>query len=154
VAPTVDQQLAVELTAIALQGTAPEELAVLDEVAQEYFDDPAAALANGRDQALGSGLELAMVTPYLLSAAGVALPIVGAMAGDAVKKVGTEQLTTQLRRLFRRSPAEPPTAEALSRAQAEEVRRAVQSHLSGIGVAEGYAKLVADATVGSLHVRG
>lgn len=153
-APTVDQQLAVDLTAIALQETAPEELAVLDEVAREYFDDPAGALASGRDQALGSGLELAMLTPYLLTAAGVALPILGAMAGDAVKKVGTEQLTTQLRRLFRRSPTEPQAAEALSRAQAEAVRRAVHSHLIGIGVAEGYAKLVADATVGSLHIRG
>jgi hypothetical protein len=150
----VPRELAVELTAITLHRCAPDELPVLDEVATEYFADPAAALAEGRDQALGSGLEIAMITPYVLEAAGVVLPVLGAMAGDALKQVGAEQLTAMLRRLFRRGPADPPRAEALSRAQATEVRRAVLGRLRQLGVGDAQAALVADATIGSLHVRG
>jgi hypothetical protein len=85
--------LVVELTALVLAQLAPDELAVLDDSADEYFADPSAALrpASG-DSPLGSGITVAMMTPYLLAASSAVLPVLGAMAGDLGKDVAKDLL--------------------------------------------------------------
>lgn len=147
------QALAVELTAAALRRVAPEELVVLDESAAEYFADPAAALRGDEDTPLGSGISVVMLTPYLLSAAGVVLPILGEILKGVVTDVAKEPLSAWVRRLIKRNSAEPPGPIALNGAQAAHVRQAVVDQCFRAGLASGQAALIADATIGSLHVR-
>ncbi|WP_433505455.1 hypothetical protein ACQP04_02455 [Pseudonocardia halophobica] len=151
-----DRQLTVEFTSLLLASVAPDELAVLDESAQEYFADPAAALADGReDVPLGSGLDVAMITPYLMAVASAVLPVLGQFTADLAKDVGKdlvkEPTVTAIRRLFRRSPAEP--AAALTPAEMDQVRAVVLRQSVALGLPPTQAELIANATVGALHVR-
>jgi hypothetical protein len=155
---TTERALAVELTALALARSAPEELVLLEESAAEYFADPAAlARADGGDTPLGSGIDVAMMTPYLLAASSAVLPVLGSIAGDVGKDVAKEVLTdpavSWIRRLFRRGPSEPPAPEALTPEQAARVRDAVVAQCLALGLEPRHAALLADATIGSLHVR-
>jgi hypothetical protein len=147
------QALAIELTAAALARVAPEELVVLDESAAQYFADPAAALRDDEDTPLGSGISVVMLTPYLLSAAGVVLPILGEILKGVVTDMAKEPLSAWLRRLIKRNPTDPPGPIALNGAQAAQVRQAVVDQCDRAGLASGQAALIADATIGSLHVR-
>ncbi len=153
----IDRQVTVEFTSLLLASVAPDELAVLDESAQEYFADPAAALADGRkDVPLGSGLEVAMLTPYVMAVASAVLPVLAQFAADIAKDVGKDlvkdPIVTAIRRLFRRSPAEPAAA-ALAPAQMEQVRAVVLRQSAALGLPPAQAELIANATVGALHVR-
>jgi hypothetical protein len=153
-----DRALAVELTGLALARASPDELVVLDEVAAEYFADPGAVLRqDAGDSPLGSGITVAMLTPYLLAAAGVVLPLLVAFATEIVKGVAVdlakEPVGGWVRRLFRRGPADPAGPLALTPQQALEVRRAVVAQCYAMRLPSAQAALIADATVGSLHVR-
>jgi len=158
-APTsADRALAVELTALALARAAPDEVVLLEETAAEYFADPATMLRSDvGDTPLGSGVDVAMMTPYLLAASSTVLPMLGTIAGelgkDVAKEVIREPAANWIRRLFRRQPAEPPGPVALSPEQAARVRDAVVAQCHALGLDPRYAALVADATIGSLHVR-
>jgi hypothetical protein len=150
--------LSVELTAAGLARIAPDELVVLDETAAEYFANPDALLRPGsRDTPLGSGIDMVMLTPFLLAAASTILPLLGTIVGELAKGVAVdlakEPLTVWVRRLIRRDPAEPPGPLALTPEQADRVRHAVVAQSYRIGLPSAQATLIADATVGSLHVR-
>jgi len=142
-----------------LARVAPDELVVLDDSAQEYFTDPAAALRpDGGDTPLGSGITVVMMTPYLLAASSVVLPVLGTIAGelgkDITKDLVKDPVVDRIRRLFKRHHREPPGPDALSPEQAGRVRQAVIAHCHAVGLPSEQAALVADATVGALHVRG
>jgi hypothetical protein len=150
--------LVVELTALVLAQLAPDELAVLDDSADEYFADPSAALrpASG-DSPLGSGITVAMMTPYLLAASSAVLPVLGAMAGDLGKDVAKDLLkdsvVKQIRLRFKRHPDETAGLEALTPEQAHRIRDTVLAQSHAAGLPSEQAALIADATVGALHVR-
>jgi hypothetical protein len=153
-----EREVAVELTAAALARIAPDELVVLDETAAEYFHDPEETLRGaGGDSPLGSGITVTMVTPYLLSVASVVLPMLGTIVGDIVKEVALdlakEPLTSWVRRLIRKSPAEPTGPIALDAEQAGRVREAVLTQGHRLGLPSEQAAMLADATIGSLHTR-
>jgi hypothetical protein len=149
-----DRRLTVELAALVLERVAPDELSVLDEMAEEYFDDPDRALRSGRsDQPLGAGITVAMMTPYLLAVAGAVLPVLGSIIGGALQGAATDELSAHIRALFRRSPDEPPGPVALTAHQAHAVHEAVAAQCRAVGMGEDTAILLARATVGSLHLR-
>jgi hypothetical protein len=53
-----------ELGRLAVHRAAPDELAIFDDLAVEYFADPQAALRPpNRDETLGFGLDLTLLTP-------------------------------------------------------------------------------------------
>jgi hypothetical protein len=138
-----------------LAQVAPDELVVLDDTAEEYFADPAAALRpDGGDTPLGSGVTVAMMTPYLLAASSVVLPVLGTIAGELGKDIAKDLVKDRIRRLFKRHPDEPAGPDALSPEQAGRVRQAVIAQCHAVGLPSEQAALVADATVGALHVRG
>ena len=118
---TADERaLVVELTALALVRAAPDELAVLDETAQEYFADPAAALGEDEhDTPLGSGIDVVALTPYVLAAASAVLPVLGTItaeiAKDVAKDLVKDPVVDGVRRLVKRRPDEPPGPVALTR---------------------------------------
>ena len=151
-----EQQLAVELAALALPQVAPDEMVVFGDSVAEYLDDPEGALEEARDTPLGSGIDVAMMTPYLLAVTSAVLPVLGTiveeLARDVAKDLVTEPLTARIRRLFRR-PAEPPGPVALNAEQAQRVYGAVVEQARAVGLPPEQAALVARATVGALHVQ-
>lgn len=137
---------------------APDELVVLDDTAAEYFADPPAALRpDGADTPLGSGITVAMMTPYLLAVSSVVLPVLGTVVGelgkDIAKDLVKDPVVDRIRRLFKRHPDEPAGPDALSPEQAGWVRQAVIAQCHAVGLPSEQAALVADATVGALRVR-
>jgi len=80
-------ELTRELARRALHRAAPDELAIFDDLVVEYFADPQAALhAVDRDETLGFGLDLTLLTPYLLAVAGYVLPLLNDMMTEVAKE--------------------------------------------------------------------
>jgi hypothetical protein len=155
--PVGDQELVRELAAIALEKVAPDELAIFDETATEFFDDPDGVLNPARrDEAVGFGLDAALATPYVLA---VVVPVVQFLVTTVVEATKEETRTTignLVRRLFRRdaaAPAEPPPL-ALTPQQASQVRAIAFDRARALGLAEPQARLLADSVGGGVVVAG
>jgi hypothetical protein len=148
--------LASELAALSLEDAAPEELALFPEISEEYFRDPDGVInAQSRDEAVGFGLDIAMLTPYLLAVAMPVVQLVASVVEETAKEEAKASLASAVRRLLRRdqgAPAEPDTQPALSRDQARQVRQAAYDQARGLGVDEQRAGLLADSLVGRLLV--
>jgi hypothetical protein len=144
-----DNALIAELTQLALTTAAPDELEVFDETAQEYFADPQAALtAAGGDEAVGFGLELAMLTPAALAIGSAVLQsVVGLLSGKAVE-AGQRGILAVLRKVMRREA--PPAELGLTPDQAQHVRLVALQRAHALGLPEAQARLLADSFVGAL----
>jgi hypothetical protein len=149
-----ERDLVSELAEAALERAAPEELVIFTDTADEFFRDPEAVLdPKRRDEAVGFGLDLALVTPYVLA---VAVPVVRFLldaAGEVVQEEAKSSIAGVVRRLIRRdkgSPAAAGAAPPLSGAQLATVRELAYSRARAAGVAEGQAALIADSVVGAL----
>lgn len=150
--------LAIDLTAAALRQVAPDEIPVLDETAAEFYADPGALLRRNRaDSPLGAGVDVLMLTPYLLAAMNVVLPVLAQFAGELVKGVAVdvakEPASSWVRRMIKGRPSDPPGPLALTAQQAFRVRTTVVEQCYQAGLPSAQAALIADATVGALHVR-
>jgi hypothetical protein len=142
------QELVCELAELALERLAPEELGVLPETAEEYFRDPRSVLApRRRDEAIGFGLDLALLTPYVLA---VATPVLGVL-GEIAQQTLADSSARMIRRLFRRG--DTPDGPALTAPQAGQVRDVAFEHARALGLDDGRAALLADSIVGGLAVR-
>ena len=85
-----------------LNQVAPEELVLYDETAQEYYADPQALLdPKRRDEALGFGLELAMITPVVIAVAQSVMQWLAGAVVEAAVKESSPSVVSYLRRLFR-----------------------------------------------------
>ena len=151
--------LASELAALSLEDAAPEELVLFPEVAEEYFRDPDGVLnAQGRDEAVGFGLDVAMLTPYALAVVVPVIKFLASVLEDTAKEEVRASLSERIRKLFRRDADEEPGAEAatpalaLSRDQARTVRQTAFDQARGLGVDDARAGLLADSLVGRLVV--
>ena len=150
--------LASELAALSLEDAAPEELVLFPEVAEEYFRDPDGVLnAQGRDEAVGFGLDVAMLTPYALAVVVPVIKFLASVVEETAKEEVRTSLSERIRRLFRRDAGETPDAEAapafaLAREQARTVRQTAFDQARGLGVDDARAGLLADSLVGRLVV--
>jgi len=164
----IEKVLVGELTCTVLRRVAPEELVVFDETAADYFRDPELVL-NGRrrDEAVGFGLEMALLTPYVLAVGTVVVRFLGSIVSDAVRDEVRDELKPVIagpvRRLFRREgapPADrresggPDRAPGVTAEQAREVRRVALLQARRSGLDDEKASLLADAFVGALLVNG
>jgi hypothetical protein len=154
--PEAENELVAELARLALEQAAPEELVLFQETAEDYVRDPQAVLDPGRDEPLGFGLELAMLTPYVLA---VATPVIRFLASTVADAAGEEVkplVARIVRRLFRRpdpaSEATEPAPPPLSTDQARRVREIAYRRAKGLGLDEDRAVLLADSVVGGLVV--
>ena len=153
-----DRSLVEELAQLVLEQAAPEELVIFDESAAEYFANPQRVLdPKRRDEAVGFGLELAMVTPYVFavvtSCFGFLLKTVAETATSEAAKPAIGDL---LRRFVRRGPGAKPESDAavLSKDQAAGVREVAFGRAKDLGLSEEQARLLADAVLGGLNVAG
>lgn len=136
-------ELVRELARRTLHRAAPDELVIFDDLVAEYDADPQAALRPpDRDETLGFGLDLTLLTPYVLAVAGFVLPLLNGM----VTEVATQQGSAWVDRLIRRGP-DPAR---LSDEQARRVRAAAFEQSRRAGLDDDRARLVADSIVGAI----
>jgi hypothetical protein len=152
-----EQELVRLLTQQVLTDTAPHELAVFDETAAEYFADPQGVLAaKGREEAVGGGMDFALVTPYILALATPVIQLLAAMIGDAVKKEGQPSVHRFVRRLLGRDEGSPPAGQAppepLTLEQLSVVRTVALERGRLIGLPPDRAALLADAIAGGISL--
>jgi hypothetical protein len=159
----VESDLVGELARAVLQQAAPEELVLFDEVAADYYRDPALLRRRGRgDEAVGFGLELALLTPYVLAVGTAVIQFLASVVADAVRDELKPVVAGPIRRLIRpgapvdQRPGEENAAASpgLNEAQAREVRRLALRRAKEVGLDDGRAALLADALVGALYVAG
>jgi hypothetical protein len=152
-----DRDLVEEFAKQVLADVAPEELAIFDETAEEYHQDPQGVLsAEGRDEAVGFGLDIALLTPYVLAVAGAVVSFLVDTIGDAAKEESKPVISDWVHRLFRRGHSdekahEEPAAN-LSPEQAAQVRQVALARAHDLKLSDEKARLLADAIVGGLNV--
>ena len=168
-----NEDLVRELAQLALSQVAPEELAVFDETADEFFADPEGVLEpERRDEAVGFGLDAALATPFVLA---VVMPVIHYLVStvaDAAKDEAQSTVKTMVKRLFRKlgseddKPAaqapEAPAGEAgavvdpagLTVDEAAQVRAIAYQQGLAIGLPDKQAKLLADAVGGGVLAVG
>jgi hypothetical protein len=163
-----ERDLVSELGRAVVRRVAPEELELFAETEADYFRDPGLTLRGGhRDEAVGFGLDLVLLTPYVLAAGAAVLRYLGAIVSDIVGDELRDELKPviagRVRRLLRRddpAAADRRESEAQDQApgvtveQAREVRRIALRQAMRSGLEEEKAALLADAFVGALLVNG
>jgi hypothetical protein len=169
-----DRALITELSQSVLAQAAPDELIVFDETAREYFADPAATLRpHGRDEPVGFGIDIALLTPYVLAVATPVIQLIVGMVADAAHTDSRSVLAPLVRRLLRlpaqaapeAAPGDAPEAGAasgtgdaaplaLTPEQARQIHDVALERGRTIGLADDQASMLADAVVGGLVVAG
>jgi len=144
-----ERALIADLAQLALAQAAPEELAVFDESAEEYFADPEAAVsAANKGQAVGFGLELAMITPAALALGSVFVQALVAIVSERALSAGARSVSGQVRRLLRSERPDPQFM--LSAAQAAGLKQTMLGRAQALGLPEPQAALLAESFVGAL----
>lgn len=164
VSSDVEPDLVDELARAALQQAAPEELVLFDETAADFHRDPKLLRrGGGGDEAVGFGLEMVLLTPYVLAAGTAVIRFLASIASDAVRDELKPLIAGPIRRLIRHdappgqragAPKNAAPAPGLSAEQAREVRRVALQRAKEVGLDDGRASLLADAVVGALYVTG
>jgi hypothetical protein len=157
--PQEERSLIYELAETVLVQAAPEELAIFDETAEEYFQDPGRVLqARGGDHPVGFGVDIALITPYVLAVAGPVVSFLVSVVGDSVRDDMKAALGPYIRRLFGRTAGsqrtEPGPSPAISPAQARQIHQLAHDRASALGLSESAAVMLADSVVGGLLVSG
>jgi hypothetical protein len=164
----IERDLVGELAQAALRLVSPEELAVFQETEADYYRDPESFWhTRHRDEAVGFGIELELLTPYVLVVGIAVVRFLASAVADAVREDLRDQLepviATMVRRLFRRGspsgdrdPEAPEHGASLGRTaeQGHEVRRVALQQARRLGLDEEKAALLADAFAGALLVSG
>jgi hypothetical protein len=148
-----ERALIAELTELALEQAAPEELAVFDETAEEYFADPQGAVsASAKNEAVGFGLELAMLTPAALAVGSALVQALISIVSERTLSAGARSVAAQVRRLLRKEEPDPQLR--LSAEQVSRLRQVALSQAAVLGLPEMQATLLADSFVGALWSTG
>lgn len=163
-----ERDLAGELARVVVERVAPEELGLFEEAEADYFRDPALVLRAGhRDEAVGFGLDLALLTPYVLMVGEAVVRFLATVVSGAVADEARDELKPviagRVRRLLRRddpAAADRPGSGGHDRApgvtaeQAREARQVALQQALQSGLDDEKATLLADAFVGALLVNG
>ncbi len=131
-----DRALTIDIAKLALENLAPDELAILPEVADDFFRHPDQATRNAREESLGFGIELALLTPFVLSVTVEVVKFLLQLVRDKIASAKASATATAL---------PPLTAEQL-----QAVRGMAFEKASGLGMGAPQATSLADAVVGGL----
>jgi hypothetical protein len=153
-----EERSAVEqLAQLVLERVAPEELVIFDSTAAEYYRNPERVLhPKRRDEPVGFGLDLAMLTPYVLAVVTSCLGfLVKTVAETATSEATKPAIGDFLQRFVQHGrPDAAGDPAVLNRDQAEGVRHVAFGRARDLGLSEERARLLADAVVGGLKVAG
>lgn len=155
-----EEALVREFAQQILEAAAPEELAVFDETADEYFADPGRAIRpSGTEEPVGFGIEFALLTPYILAVVTPVIQMLASMVSEAVKAEGQSAVSRFVRRLMGRSPREAPTGSSVNRGEQPPMLTSEQILLvrdvafargRTVGLPDDRAALLADAIAGGV----
>lgn len=153
-----EREFTTELARLVLESSAPDELMVFDEVADEFFADQTAALnPRRRDESVGFGLELVLLAPAALAICGEVVRFLADLLAETFKDEAKSVLGSYFRRIFVSGdqPAEaesPQSAIRLSDEQMQSVREAALREGRRLKLPEETAALLGNAIVGALLV--
>ena len=134
---TDDRQLVTGLTEAILDQLAPDELEILPEVSDEFFENPERALKAAKEESVGFGVELALLAPFALSVAMEVVKFLLSLAKDAVGPDVKTVVSGWLRRVFpgmSLKAGQPSPTVPLSRQQLQLVRDVAYARARGIWV--------------------
>ena len=151
-----ERTLVQDLAQLVVGEVAPEELVLFEDTSAEFFADPDGVLdPRRRDEPVGFGLDLAMLTPYVLAVVTSCIAfLVKTIAETATTEATKPAICDFLRRVVHRRSGEDDEAEALTRDQAGAVREVALGRAKDLGLSEEQARLLADSVVGGLTVVG
>jgi hypothetical protein len=158
VLPTEQERgLVTELAEAVLGQAAPEELAVFDETAEEFFENPDRVLhPRSRDEPVGFGLEISLLTPYVLAVVGPVVSFLVSLVANSVKEGSKTFAAEWVRSLFKRKEetSTPGTVSpaALTPEEARRVHDVAYERATLLGLPATTAALLADSVVGGLLV--
>ncbi|MGG2464132.1 hypothetical protein ACO0M4_30895 [Streptomyces sp. RGM 3693] len=165
-----ETQRARELAREAVRRLAPEELALFEETAQAYFDDPRREHRKARQEPLGIGIDAVVIGTLTQFALPVAAAVAGNIATDVMRQ---ERQRGWWRRRARRDAGEaggadnPFAAPGAARAveqngqrngreapraeDLERLRRIAYDRATALGLPPAQATLLADAILGGVQ---
>lgn len=147
------RELSTQLARLVIERAAPDELLTFDEVADEYYANPNSTLTlNKKDEAVGFGLELALLAPFALAVAEFVIDFIGELLRDVAKDAAAPAVSGALKRLLRVSTEQAPSpAEVqLTAEQRAQVFAAAREQSARLGLDEDKAVLLGNAIVGVL----
>lgn len=140
--------LVVDLARSVVLAHYPQEAELFDSVLAEYAEAPERLVTSLRAP-VGMGVDLALMTPYVLAAA-------GAVAGVVLEKVAeaaVDSARARLVRVWRRLRGGVATSEEVAQA-AEDATTVVVVRLKGSGVDAEVAREIAERVTAELLARG
>jgi hypothetical protein len=148
-ADDVVREFGTDLAKDAVAAVSPGELDLFDDVADEYWADPAAAVAaDRRDEQLGFGIDLALLAPFAISiAVAVGQYLLGILT-DAFAGEAKAVVAAKLRALLGRKGE--PDVPQLTPAQFAQVRSVALDAAGRLGLPTDTARTLSDAIVGGL----
>lgn len=147
------RELSSQMARLVIERAAPDELLTFDEVAEEYYGDRQSTLMlNKKDEAVGFGLELALLTPFALALAEFVIGFVGDLLRDVAKDQAKSAVSGALKRVMRARTAQaaPPGEEELTKEQRTRIFTAAREQATRLGLDEDKAVLLGNAIIGVL----
>lgn len=161
------------ITALAervLEQTAPEELVLFEDTTEQYFEDPQRALVpSRREEDVGFGLDLTLLTPYVLAVATAVVRFLATTIADTAREDAESAIASFVRRLYRRPPARDSDAGdgrdshdtaatqgpgPLDPDRSRRVYAVALEKAQALGLAPERADLLATSVVGALALEG
>ena len=148
------RELTEQLARLAVEQAAPDEMLTFDEVAEDYFADPAGTLAPKRaDEPVGFGLELALMTPIALAVAQFVVKVLADLLSSSIKEAAEPSLTSLLRRILRMHSEESGMRSAtLTLEQRNHVFTVARREAERLGLPAERATLLGLAIVGAMDI--
>lgn len=147
--PETVEDASTELARSAIAAVSPGELEMFTEVADEYWDDPDAAVrAADGDVRLGFGIDLAVLAPYAIAIAFSVVQFIARSVLDAAAGEAKVFIAARFRKLFQRDPN--GTVPALTVEQRDQVRAVAIAQATRLGLADDTSTVLADAIVGGI----
>ncbi len=148
------RELSSQLARLIIERMAPDELLTFDEIAEEYHKNPQSTLMlNKKEEAVGFGLELVLLTPFALGVAEFIIGFVGELLRDVFKDASKPAVSSALKRVFlgRSDEVPPPPDEVeLTDEQRERIFEAATGQATRLGLDENKAVLLGNAIIGVL----
>ena len=137
---------------------APEELPIFRAKSVEYFKNPKKSLKGQKSKdnmvGFGAGEAVILVTPYVLAIATQVIKFVAEELSKALAKQSTDAIGDIIKRMFqhRGKKQDDTTPISLTREQLTQIYHVAYQTALGLHLPDEKAKLLANATVGSLAV--
>jgi hypothetical protein len=153
----IDNQLIADLARDVVAKAAPQEMPLFRANSDAYFKDPQKALkpAEGRDEALGFGVEAAAVfiTPFAMAVMSEVVKFLTSELQNALKAEGSDAVKGAVKSLFKKfRPPEETKIPSLTPKQLAQVRKLALEKALQLKLSESKAALLADSIIGSLAV--